>query len=199
MRESSGRSSRGNAPESPGELRHIRVLRELSDEHLARIFPLLRRQSMRARSTIVFEGEFENAVTFIWSGRVRMTAVAPTGISISLSSMGPGSLFGHGLAVMRYKPQANIRLVADETATLLLLPASEFSALLSVSLPLVTALMHEFAQSGATLASRTSARVCWRSSRGLLTRDCTSIGQRLSPIHQRTQRLAPKLAPRGRW
>jgi|CXWL01.1.fsa_nt_gi CRP-like cAMP-binding protein len=147
-------SAAAKAPKSPGDLRELHLLRELSDEHVARVFGLLEHCHARPRSSLVIDRDLAERVCFIWSGCFHITAVAPSGVSITMSSLAPGGAFGHGLAVLGYVSAGNIRLVTAAPGLILHMPAKDFIDLARSAPPLCAALMNDFAVQASTYASR---------------------------------------------
>ncbi len=149
-----GPSAAVKAPQSPNDLRKLQLLRELSDEHVARVFGLLEHYHARPRSTLVIDRDLAERVCFIWSGRFHITAVAPSGVSITMSSLAPGGAFGHGLAVLGYVPGGTLRLVTEAAGLIVHMPAKDFIDLARDAPPLCAALMNDFAAQATTYASR---------------------------------------------
>lgn len=141
-------------PQAPEELRQLKLLRELSDAQLERVFEVLEPHVAGARSTAVIDRDFALRVGFIWSGRFLMTAVAPNGASINMASFQRGDAFGQSLAVLDYTPGGTLRLVAEEGGLILLLSSQTFVELVRQNPALCAALMYDFAAASASHASR---------------------------------------------
>src|SRR5436190_178194 len=73
-----------DGPQTAAELRSIGLLKGLPDEALAEIFGALKPRRLRARSTQVIDSEASQIVGFAWTGRYRITAVSPSGSSVTL-------------------------------------------------------------------------------------------------------------------
>lgn len=142
------------APERAEDLRHIALFRQLDLTHLARILPKLKRKPTRARATFVMEREFAKQVGFVWSGAYRITAMAPSGASVTLRSPAPGDGFNCALAVLGYKPGEGLRLVVDQAGLILLMDACELLDIAAGSPELSRALLLKLAAASTNYAAR---------------------------------------------
>lgn len=133
-------------PQTPDELRCIRLFKDMDEAHLARILPLLERRFLRARASLAMEQEFSGQVCLVWSGRCRVTANAPNGACITLSAVGAGEAFSCALAVLSLNPGATTRVTADEPTLILLLPGPDLLDLAHQSPALGRALMVKLAK-----------------------------------------------------
>ena len=126
----------------------------MAEEHLARICPRLQRKRARARATFIMDKEFAQQVGFVWSGACRITAVAPSGASVTLRSPTIGDAFNCSLAVLGYRPGDGLRLVADRPGLLLHMHAADLLEVARESAPLSNALMVKLAAQATNYASR---------------------------------------------
>jgi CRP-like cAMP-binding protein len=147
-------STSATGPETPAELRRIRLFHGVGDEHLARLYPHIHRRQARARATFIMEREFARQVAFVWSGAYRITAVAPSGVSVTLRSPSVGEAFNCSLAVLGYKPGEALRLVVDQPGLLLVMAATELLAAAKESAALSHALLVKVAGLATDYASR---------------------------------------------
>jgi hypothetical protein len=100
------------------------------------------------------EREFAQQVAFVWSGAYRITAVAPSGVSVTLRSPSVGEAFNCSLAVLGYKPGEALRLVVDQPGLLLVMAATELLAAAKESAALSHALLVKVAGLATDYASR---------------------------------------------
>lgn len=142
------------APERAEDLRSIGLFREVDDTRLARIYGLLKRKPARARATFVMEREFARQVGFVWSGAYRITAMAPSGSSVTLRTPAPGEAFNCALAVLGYRPGEGLRLVVDQSGLLLHMDAADLLSVASECSELSRALLVKLASASTSYASR---------------------------------------------
>lgn len=141
-------------PETPDEIRRIRLFHDVEDGHLAQIYPRLHRRHVQARATFIMEKEFAQQVAFVWSGAYRIIAVAPSGVGVALRSPSVGESFNCSLAVLGYKPGEALRLVVDQPGLLLVMTAADLLELAKESAALTHALLVQMASLATDYASR---------------------------------------------
>jgi CRP/FNR family transcriptional regulator, cyclic AMP receptor protein len=152
-----GKSASGprtEAPEAPEELRRIRIFKDMDLAQLARILPLLRHKPLRARATLVTQQEFAGQIGLVWSGRCRVTALAPNGATITVSTFEPGDAFQCAIGVLGHTPGENVRLVMDEAGLILLISAGDLLKMARESPALSQALLIELAELAVRFAAR---------------------------------------------
>jgi CRP-like cAMP-binding protein len=142
------------APGQKEDLRQIKLFRDLDDQHLGRVYPLLKRRPARARATFVMERDFTGQVGFVWSGSYRITAMAPSGASVTLRSPTLGDAFNCALAVLGYQPGEGLRLVVDQSGLLLHMNAKDLLGVADDCPELGRALMRKLAEQTTNYASR---------------------------------------------
>lgn len=141
-------------PQIPGDLRTIHLLKDLTDDHLGELLPLLQWQPMPARSTGVLEKDFAQRVGFIWSGRFHISATAPNGAAVTMASLKPGDTFGHTMAVLGYVSGAHVRLDTRAAGLIVHMHDGHFLDLVQRAPKLCAAMMYDFAAQSAINASR---------------------------------------------
>ena len=103
---------RPSARLTPGELRAIGVLAELSEHALLALCDQVKVHDVRARATLMMARHFTHHVGFVHSGAFRIVALTAKADVVSLNALRPGDVFGACCAVLGLAPGANVRLVA---------------------------------------------------------------------------------------
>ena len=136
---------------TPGALRRIKILAELSDPQLAHLSDYLEKQRVTQWSVVVRQGEVGDAMFFILEGELRARVMSGERETI-LSTFGPGEVFGD-MALFDHGPRS-ADVVANVDSTVVKLSAAQFARLTKEA----PALAAPFLQASAkTLAARIRA------------------------------------------
>ncbi|MGD1086559.1 MAG: cyclic nucleotide-binding domain-containing protein [Verrucomicrobiota bacterium] len=86
-------SAAGDQKITPGMLRRVKALAEMSDEQLDRFVHYMEPQSVRQWSQIVKQGETDDSMYLVLEGELRVRLMI-TGKETILATLGPGECFG---------------------------------------------------------------------------------------------------------
>ncbi len=136
---------------SPGALRRIKILAELSDTQLAHLADYLEKQRVTQWSVVVRQGEKGDAMYFILEGELRARVLAGERETI-LCTFGPGEIFGD-MALFDHGPRS-ADVVANVDSTVVKLSAAQFERLTKEAPALAAPFLQATAK---TLAARIRA------------------------------------------
>ena len=92
---------------APGDLRRLRIFRDLADRDLAEIAGRLIVTGYPKGSEIFGQFEEDDGVYFILSGAVRITVFSAAGKEVTFRDLGPGEMFGELAAIDGQPRSAN--------------------------------------------------------------------------------------------
>ena len=136
---------------TPGALRRIKILAELSDPQLAHLSDYLEKQRVTQWSVVVRQGEKGDAMYFILEGELRARVMAGERETI-LCTFGPGEIFGD-MALFDHGPRS-ADVVANVDSTVMKLSAAQFERLTKEAPALAAPFLQATAR---TLAARIRA------------------------------------------
>ena len=136
---------------TPGALRRIKILAELSDQQLAHLSDYLEKQRVLQWSVVVRQGEKGDAMFFILEGELRARLMAGERETI-LCTFGPGEIFGD-MALFDHGPRS-ADVVANVDSTVVKLSAAQFERLTKEAPALAAPFLQATAK---TLAARIRA------------------------------------------
>ena len=136
---------------TPGALRRIKILAELSDPQLAHLSDYLEKQRVMQWSVVVRQGETGDAMFFILEGELRARVMAGERETI-LCTFGPGEFFGD-MALFDHGPRS-ADVVANVDSTVVKLSAEHFERLTKEAPALAAPFLQATAR---TLAARIRA------------------------------------------
>ena len=98
---------------APGDLRTLRIFRDLADQDLLEIAGRLSFTTYSGGSEIFGQFEEDDGVYFILSGAVRITVFSAAGKEVTFRDLGPGEMFGELAAIDGQPRSANAIAKAD--------------------------------------------------------------------------------------
>ncbi len=113
----------GDGPATPHDLRQLHLFKDVEDDVLAAVLPMLRQTTLKPRATIALADTYSGHIGFAWSGDFRFCATAPTGETVTLYTVRPREAFGYAMALIGMRFGDVQRLVADRTGLVLDAPA----------------------------------------------------------------------------
>jgi hypothetical protein len=136
---------------TPGALRRIKILAELSDPQLAHLSDYLEKQRVTQWSVVVRQGDVGDAMFFILEGELRARTMAGERETI-LCTFGPGEIFGD-MALFDHGPRS-ADVVANVDSTVVKLSTTQFARLTKEAPALAAPFLQATAK---TLAARIRA------------------------------------------
>jgi CRP/FNR family cyclic AMP-dependent transcriptional regulator len=136
---------------TPGALRRIKILAELSDAQLLHLADFLEKQKVTQWSVVVKQGEKGDAMFFILEGELRARVMAGERETI-LCTFGPGEFFGD-MALFDHGPRS-ADVVANVDSSVVKLSAAQFERLIREAPALAAPFLQDTAK---TLAARIRA------------------------------------------
>ena len=136
---------------TPGALRRIKILAELSDTQLAHLSDYLEKQRVTQWSVVVRQGEVGDAMFFVLEGELRARVMSGERETI-LCTFGPGEFFGD-MALFDHGPRS-ADVVANVDSTVVKLSAVQFARLTKEAPALAAPFLQATAK---TLAARIRA------------------------------------------
>lgn len=116
------------APRVADDLRRLRLFRHFDDGDLERVFAHLKVRELFS-GDVLNEDDLHRSVFFVWSGAYRLAFLSPSGVHVTIRSLGCGDLLGEGSA-LGIEEQRHCCLLGDEDGVLLEMPAAQFAGLL---------------------------------------------------------------------
>jgi CRP-like cAMP-binding protein len=118
--------SLANSPITPGMLRRVKALAELSDDQLARFACFMEPQSVRQWSLIVKQGDPDDGMYLVLDGELRVRLMIG-GKETILATLGPGDCFGE-IALFDQGPRS-ADVIANKDSILLKITTEAFDKL----------------------------------------------------------------------
>lgn len=115
-----------NAEVSPGMLRRVKALAELSDEQLMRFVRFMEAQAVRQWSSIVKQGDPDDGMYLVLEGELRVRLMIG-GKETILATLGPGECFGE-IALFDQGPRS-ADVIANRDSVLLKVSSEAFEKL----------------------------------------------------------------------
>lgn len=116
-------AKKGAAIAGPDELSALRLLSTLDQDQRQRLAPLSKIVRVRARAAMNYLHHIGDSAAFVLQGRFKIVAATPSGAQLSLGVVERGEAFGLGFRILRARPRESLRIIAEETGALVLLPA----------------------------------------------------------------------------
>jgi CRP-like cAMP-binding protein len=98
---------------TPEEMKAIKFLRNLSEQHLNQIATMARRQESKEGTVVFSQGQVSPFIYLVLSGNVVLEVEEPVGKSVAVSTIGPGELVGWSPVLGRLAMTATARAVTD--------------------------------------------------------------------------------------
>jgi hypothetical protein len=129
---------------TPGMLRRVRALAEMSDSQLERFLQFMEPQQVRAWTEIVQQGERGDGMYLVLEGELRARLMIH-GKETTLATLGPGECFGE-MALFDEGPRS-ADVVANQTSVLLKVSPEAFEKLRVQAPELAAPMLHSIARS----------------------------------------------------
>lgn len=115
-------------PSCGADLRRISLFRDTPERDLDRIITHLTSRNIRKGGALIIDRNVTNRVCFVWSGLFRLTVASPPKRPVTLAIMRPSETFGHATAIMGATWGPKLRVICDESGTLLEMGAERYAA-----------------------------------------------------------------------